>query len=186
MPKRGARVSYDVSALSLFEKGDSFFEAGALLGSVPDDYPKHQFAHVTCFAFALEAWLKVIAIEQKKVSPLRTHDLLELFDDIPSEAQQLIEETWKVKCLAVVVLQRMHGLVPRDTPTTLRASLERSRDAFTAWRYSDDPIEWHLGGLMSIVRDYVLETVPAIRHSYPSTESIHSEIFMKAKKIRSV
>ncbi len=79
---------------------------------------------ITNATFSIELYLKTILLASDDTT-MRTHDLLKLYQSIPSEAQQVIlKSAGDVK-----------PLYKLEIDTDLSSSLRSLRDAFEKWRY---------------------------------------------------
>src|SRR5687767_11574853 len=91
----GQRVTEDVDPQQLFHKGESFyFTSVYLMTQGPSVLGPTGFAAVTCMAFGTEVYLKVLAQIEKGENPLDTHNLRNLFHDLPTQTQREIRRQW--------------------------------------------------------------------------------------------
>lgn len=93
------------------------------LRGVPPPIPMNLIPFVVNAAFAVELYLKTIG--GLYGLNLRGHDLLELFDELPEEAKELLQREISGAQPACVV-KDLGGF---------RAEIERVRHAFVKWRY---------------------------------------------------
>jgi hypothetical protein len=163
MPKR---VQGKVDPKSMFRRGASFHNASVFLNNQPMQVlAQMTFAWVTCQAFACEAFLKVLTQLERRLSPLETHHLRHLFNDISPETQGRIRAEWTDKCLPGVNGSNFSGQLPTwwDAPQSFDQALDKCAKAFVDWRYKDSettPLYFHLTGLPGIIRRIILERKP--------------------------
>lgn len=115
--------------------------------------------HITCMAFALELYLKLlIRVETGKNAPA-LHDLCLLFDRLSGGAKATIEDLWS-----------RHGAVAHFRATrvgegeySFESSLRESAKAFEEWRYASEaePCNWTASPIVAVVDTYLAVTYPA-------------------------
>ena len=97
MPKR-IQPPFDVK--SFMEHGDQFHFNMIIIRKQPEDeFPMLVTPWVVSAAFALEVYFKVLAHLERKLLPLKTHNLLHLFEDISAQSQMKIEAEWTTQHL---------------------------------------------------------------------------------------
>jgi len=133
------RVDPPFDAKSIMQHGDQFHATMRLIGAQGDpEFANFATPFVACAAFALEVYLKVLTNIERKLPPLKTHNLLHLFQDISAETQAYLDFQWTDEALPKLQQHQNHPNLPKDYPKvhTFRQALEMSADAFVDWRYS--------------------------------------------------
>lgn len=162
MPKR---VEEDVDPEAFMQKGDSFLFATKVLGQQGMGRSIAGFALVVNSAFASEVYFKVLTIVERKMKPLRTHDLVHLFKDVGAETQEFIRETWERDFLPDLQKDYSHLDLPNvfKRPQSFDDALRKSASAFMDFRYggfSNKPRYFHMLALPMLLRE-------RIRHKRP-------------------
>ena len=149
------------------QKGDSFLFATQLLERQLTGRSFAAFALVVNSAFAAEVYLKVLTIIERKLKPLKTHNLEHLFKDIGSYSQKLIRETWDRDFLPDMQKDYSHIDLPKvfKHPQSFDDALRRSELAFVDFRYggfSSEPRYYHMLALPVLLRNRIGEVRPEL------------------------
>lgn len=160
------RVSGEVDPRQLFTKGESFYFTAAYLmtGGLSVLGPTG-FAAITCMAFGTEVYLKVLAHIEKGEPPLDTHNLRNLFHDLPTQTQREIRREWlrrHAKELKKKMFDDGQPAPPNfKSPKTFEEALDLSAKAFVDWRYPQTKGHgWFMSGLPPLVRERILRLRP--------------------------
>lgn len=168
----GKRVQKMPDLPSLIQKGESFRYACQIIQSHTPGRVIAGFALVTNNAFAAEAYLKCLTMIERKLKPLQTHNLMHLFRDLSSEAQQQLGERFERELLPSLQYQFNDPNLPAGLsgPSSFDVALQRSAFAFVDWRYadrSDKPMHYHLLGMPDLARERIYRLRPDLKR-YPN------------------
>jgi hypothetical protein len=159
------RITEDIDPKRLFQKGESFYFTSAYLMSQGlSVLGPTGFAAITCMAFGTEVYLKVLVQIEKGENPLDTHNLRNLFHDLPTQTQREIRRQWLKehgKDLRSPVFRGPDQPLGFKHPKTFEEALDLSAKAFVDWRYpSAKGTGWYMSGLPPIVRERILKARP--------------------------
>lgn len=157
-----------LDALALFRRAESFYFTVHFLRSQHITVQgQGSFALMTCAAFALEAYLKVLSQLQRDGPPLEGHNLRELFHDLSLETQKVARRMFlkaeggpaEMKKRAREYQRQMPSYM--KMPQSFEEALDLSANAFIEWRYnSTKPCHFHVGILLGYMRDEILKLEP--------------------------
>lgn len=164
MPKR---IDPPFDLKSFMAHGDQFHLNMMLIGRQPNHvFPSLATPFVASAAFALEIYFKVLANIERHLLPLKTHNLLHLFNDMIGETRDRLERRWTNECLPKIQAQFDSPYLPSDFPKlqTFRQALEMSADAFVIWRYAPRSRNrsFPLPDLVPITREIIIERRPEL------------------------
>lgn len=165
-------------ASDMFNTAMVFFAtAGDFLKDVPEGAGESWFTTarraklevaVTNLALSIELLLKSLLLYTGRLPKKRTHDLLELFESLPSEIKESIEREYKERngesphgnATTLELVFHPAGTIPTDQQvsalrqkltvgTSLRDVLRSERNAFVIWRYLSEQAK---AGEITVVR----------------------------------
>lgn len=142
------------------QKGDSFLYAVQTLERQGVGRSVAGFALVVNSAFASEVYLKVLALIERNLRPLMTHNLEHLFKDISPETQRIIKDIWERDYLPGLQKDYSHLDLPKvfTAPHSFEDALRKSASAFIEFRYggfSDKPRYFHMLALPILLREQI-------------------------------
>lgn len=165
-------------ASDMFNTAMAFFAtAGDFLKDVPEDAKESWFTAarraklevaITNLALSIELLLKSLLLYTGHLPKKRTHDLLELFEFLPTEIKESIEREYKERngesphggATTLELVFHPTDTIPTDQQvaalrrkqtvgTSLRDVLRSERNAFVIWRYLSEQAK---AGEISVVR----------------------------------
>lgn len=168
------RLLHPIDAANMYRKGESFHFAARYIqrggvGAMGGGW----CAWPTSLAFACEAYLKVLAQLEHNEPPFPTHNLRQLFHDLPPATQRELRKRW-LKLDGKMLKQKplpFPGMVKQAK--SFEEALNLSAMAFVDWRYNDAaPSSWQLGSLPEILRNHLLTIKPDWRPFEDSATSL--------------
>jgi hypothetical protein len=168
------------SAASFFGLGDEFWIASKYLSTTdPGIEVATPNAHITCAAYASEAYLKcLLKLEDRKFEG--HHNLASHFGRLTPTSKRLISKWWQEASKTTLDTHRhftnpntgkrfpISDLPEFKMPKNLQEALEQSKDAFIEFRYHTKlTFQWSLLNFPFFVRRRILQLKPEWKSSSP-------------------
>ena len=154
-----------MEAIGIFRHADSFFWAlDRLHKAIPKEQAgKFAIPLTVLSCFASELFLKCLSyMETGEVT--RTHLLSDLFDELSSETQKILEKHWDALITQrKKILDRLDKTSGRKWPRDLRSNLKEGSDGFRLLRYVYEggaDFSFNLSDLPIALRNTITEIKP--------------------------
>ncbi len=158
------------TAKTWFERADHFHYTALHLVQQPQELGEiFAYPHIVLKAFAAEAYLKsLISLEGN--TPPAVHNLLALFDKLSLNSTKSIRARWDKSSRPKMLKLKKLNPEGLKVPTSLRAALAQSGDAFLDWRYHEKGgrIAFSIMAFPLFVRARILDLEPSWTPRSPS------------------
>lgn len=123
-----------------------------------------------CYAFAVEAYYKVLISIEGGEYPANEHHLLTLHECCSDASQKRLEREWWADNVEYLQRLRKNPEWDADVPRNLRSALSLAAKAFIDFRYRDSPrpMNFQLRNAGALQRRIILEKRPDLRQPAPS------------------
>lgn len=159
-----------------FGRGDEFWASARILEKADSQLAS---PNVVLRAFATEAYLKCLLTLRKKHFP-PDHDLKRLFDLLPLDDKNLIEEEWNKYTFPNLSKAASTAPTGITVANSLRQALKLSSSAFKDFRYRASGNKyWYLGSFPMQVRHRVFTIHPDWENSPPDIFGKHPHAYFR-------